>query len=35
MKKVRNLIKKLTKAYFEGYVQMYGPAIEAGCHPFF
>lgn len=30
MKKVTNLIKKIGKAYVKGWMEMYGPAINAG-----
>ena len=34
MKKVKNLFKKLSKAYLKGYVELYRPALDAGVNPF-
>lgn len=33
-KKVLNVFKKLGNAYMKGVMEMYGPAINAGLHPF-
>ena len=34
IKKVKNSIKKLGKAYMKGVIEMYGPVINAGLNPF-
>ena len=34
MKKVKKLVKKIGHAYMKGVMEMYGPAINAGLHPF-
>ena len=34
-KRVKNLIKKWGRIYLDNYSRMYGPAIKAGCNPFF
>ena len=33
-KKVKNLFKRLGKAYMKGIPEMYGPALEHGIFPF-
>lgn len=33
-KKVKNLFKRLGKAYVEGFTKIYGPALEYGVFPF-
>ena len=33
-KKVKNLFKRLGKAYMKGIAEMYGPALEHGISPF-
>ena len=35
MKKVKKFVKKIGYAYMKGVMEMYGPAINAGLHPFF
>ena len=34
MKKVKNFLKKMGRAYIKGYMEMYGPAFKYGCRPF-
>jgi len=34
-KRVKNLLKKLGKAYMESYAEMYKPLIECNVYPFF
>lgn len=34
MKKVKNLFVKFGKAYLNGWVEMYRPAIDNGINPF-
>jgi len=34
MKKVKNLFKKIGRAYTKGFNQMYGPVINCGINPF-
>ena len=33
-KKVKKFVKKVGHAYMKGVMEMYGPAINAGLHPF-
>ena len=33
-RKVKNLLKRIGHAYMKGVLEMYGPAINAGLHPF-
>lgn len=33
-KMVKNLFKKIGRAYIEGFNKMYGPVIECGINPF-
>ena len=33
-RKVKNLVKKVGRAYMKGVMEMYGPAINAGLIPF-
>jgi len=33
-RKVKNFIKRVGHAYMKGVIEMYGPAINAGLHPF-
>lgn len=33
-KKVKNLFKRLGKAYMKGIAEMYGPALKYGVSPF-
>ena len=34
MRKVKNLLKKVGKAYMNGVVQLYGPAINYKINPY-
>lgn len=34
MKKIKNLFKKIGRAYIERFNQTYGPAIKCGINPF-
>lgn len=33
-KKAFNLLKKVGKAYMKGVMELYGPALNCGLHPF-
>ena len=33
-KKVKKFVRKVGHAYMKGVMEMYGPAINAGLHPF-
>lgn len=33
-KKVKNLFKRLGRAYVKGFTELYGPALECGVFPF-
>lgn len=33
-KKVKKFVRKVGRAYMKGIMEMYGPAINAGLHPF-
>ena len=33
-RKVKNFVKRIGHAYIKGVLEMYGPAINAGLHPF-
>lgn len=34
MKRVKNFLRKIGKAYMKSYIEMYGPAFQCGIHPF-
>lgn len=33
MKKIKNLCKRIFKAYVDGFIELYKPAIDAGVNP--
>ena len=33
-KRVKNLVKRVTTSYLEGFNKLYGPCINAGINPF-
>ena len=33
-RKVKNFVKRIGHAYMKGVLEMYGPVINAGLHPF-